>query len=121
MKIAILLCLVIGAAFGAQAQSVRLKDLARVSAQRENALVGYGVVTGLSGSGDSARSKATRVTLSNLLNRFDLAIASDDIASRNVAVVMVTASLPAYARPGDHVDVGVSSWATRAAWKAARC
>jgi flagellar P-ring protein precursor FlgI len=109
MKIAILLCLVIGAAFGAQAQSVRLKDLARVSAQRENALVGYGVVTGLSGSGDSARSKATRVTLSNLLNRFDLAIASDDIASRNVAVVMVTASLPAYARPGDHVDVGVSS------------
>jgi len=93
----------------AQAQSVRLKDLARVSSQRENALVGYGVVTGLSGSGDSARSKATRVTLSNLLSRFDLVIASDDITSRNVAVVMVTASLPAYARPGDHVDVNVSS------------
>ncbi|MGM9485054.1 flagellar basal body P-ring protein FlgI [Roseateles sp. NT4] len=92
-----------------QAQSVRLKDLARVSSQRENALVGYGVVTGLSGSGDSARSKATRVTLSNLLNRFDLAIASDDITSRNVAVVMITASLPAYARPGDHVDVNVGS------------
>ncbi len=93
----------------AQAQSVRLKDLARVSSQRENALVGYGVITGLSGSGDSARSKATRVTLSNLLNRFDLVIASDDITSRNVAVVMITASLPAYARPGDHVDVNVSS------------
>lgn len=92
-----------------QAQPVRLKDLARVSSQRENALVGYGVVTGLSGSGDSARSKATRVTLSNLLSRFDLAIASDDITSRNVAVAMITASLPAYARPGDHVDVNVSS------------
>lgn len=94
---------------GVQAQSVRLKDLARVSSQRENALVGYGVVTGLSGTGDSARAKATRQTLANLLARFDLAVASDDIASRNVAVVMVTASLPAYARPGDHVDVTVSS------------
>lgn len=92
-----------------EAQSVRLKDLARVGSQRENALVGYGVVTGLSGSGDSARSKATRVTLANLLSRFDLVISSDDIASRNVAVVMVTASLPAYARSGDHVDVNVSS------------
>ncbi|PTT79705.1 flagellar biosynthesis protein FlgI [Pelomonas sp. HMWF004] len=109
MRAAIVLILASCAALAVQAQTVRLKDLARVSAQRENALVGYGVVTGLSGSGDSARSKATRTTLSNLLNRFDLNIASDDIASRNVAVVMVTASLPAYARAGDHVDVGVSS------------
>ncbi len=109
MRAAILFCLVLSALLPAQAQSVRLKDLARVGAQRENALVGYGVVTGLSGSGDSSRSKATRVTLSNLLNRFDLSIASDDIASRNVAVVMVTANLPAYSRPGDHVDVSVSS------------
>lgn len=106
---ALLFLVLLAWAFLAPAQPVRLKDLARVSAQRENALVGYGVVTGLSGSGDSARSKATRVTLANLLGRFDLAIASDDIASRNVAVVMVTASLPAYARPGDHVDVTVSS------------
>ena len=93
----------------AQAQSVRLKDLARISAQRENALVGYGVVTGLSGSGDSSRSKATRTSLANLLNRFELGISAEDIASRNAAVVMVTAQLPAYARPGDHVDVTVSS------------
>jgi flagellar P-ring protein FlgI len=109
MRAATVLCVLMASLLGAQAQSVRLKDLARIGAQRENALVGYGVVTGLSGSGDSARSKATRVTLSNLLNRFDLGIASDDVASRNVAIVMVTASLPAYARPGDHVDVSVSS------------
>ena len=109
MRSVIVLVLLLGHLLVAQAQSVRLKDLARVGAQRENALVGYGVVTGLSGSGDSSRSKATRVTLSNLLNRFDLGIASDDVASRNVAIVMVTASLPAYARPGDHVDVSVSS------------
>lgn len=93
----------------AGAQTVRLKDLARIGSQRDNALVGYGVVTGLSASGDSARSKATRATLANLLNRFELAVSSDDIASRNVAVVMVTANLPAYARPGDNLDVSVSS------------
>ncbi len=93
----------------AQAQAVRLKDLARIAAQRENALVGYGVVTGLSGTGDSARSKATRTTLANLLSRFDLIVGSEDIASRNVAVVTITASLPSYARPGDQLDVTVSS------------
>lgn len=109
MRTLLMLSLLLGHLLMAQAQSVRLKDLGRIGAQRENALVGYGVVTGLSGSGDSSRSKATRVTLSNLLNRFDLSIASEDIASRNVAIVMVTANLPAYARPGDHIDISVSS------------
>lgn len=93
----------------ANAQQVRLKDLVRIQSQRENALVGYGIVTGLSGSGDSARNKATRLSLANVLSRFDLAVTSEDIASRNVAVVMVTASLPSYARPGDAIDVSVSS------------
>lgn len=109
MRALLLLAITLLAMGCACAQPVRLKDLARISAQRENALVGYGVVTGLSGSGDSGRNKATRVTLSNLLSRFDLAINSDDMASRNAAVVMVTANLPAYARPGDHVDVTVTS------------
>lgn len=107
----ILLAVILGALLPlpVMAQPVRLKDLARIAAQRENALVGYGIVTGLSGTGDSARSKATRQTLANLLSRFDLVIPADDMASRNVAVVTLTASLPAYARPGDHVDVSVSS------------
>jgi flagellar P-ring protein precursor FlgI len=59
-----LICLLL--ASGTEAQTVRLKDLARVSAQRENSLVGYGVITGLSGTGDSARSKVTRTTLANV-------------------------------------------------------
>ena len=109
MRTLLLLVIALIAAHSLCAQPVRLKDLARISAQRENALVGYGVVTGLSGSGDSGRNKATRVTLSNLLSRFDLSISSDEVASRNAAVVMVTASLAAYARPGDHVDVTVTS------------
>lgn len=109
MRALILFMLSLVLSMPVSAQSVRLKDLARISSQRENALVGYGVVTGLSGTGDSARSKATRLTLANLLARFDLVVPSDDISSRNVAVVTITASLPAYARPGDHLDVAVSS------------
>ncbi len=109
MRAHLFLLLSLGLTAQTSAQPVRLKDLARVSSQRENALVGYGVVTGLSGTGDSARSKATRQTLANLLSRFDLVVSSDDISSRNLAVVTVTASLPAYARPGDHLDVAVAS------------
>ena len=97
------------AAGQAHAQPVRIKDLGRLSSSRENGLVGYGLVTGLAGTGDSARSKATRQSIANLLSRFDLAIPSDDIQSRNVAAVMVTASLASYARAGDTLDVTVTS------------
>lgn len=92
-----------------QAQPVRVKDLGKISSSRESGLLGYGLVTGLAGTGDSARNKATRQSIANMLSRFDLAIASDDIQSRNVAAVMVTASLATYARPGDSLDVTVTS------------
>lgn len=105
----VLACGMAGVAGTAAAQPVRIKDLGRLSASRENALVGYGLVTGLAGTGDSSRSKATRQTLANMLSRFDLAIASDDVQSRNVAAVMVTARLPSYARAGDTLDVTVTS------------
>lgn len=104
--IALLLALVAG---GVQAQPVRVKDLGKISSSRESGLLGYGLVTGLAGTGDSARNKATRQSIANMLSRFDLAIASDDIQSRNVAAVMVTASLATYARPGDSLDVTVTS------------
>lgn len=99
-----LLCL---PAFGAD--TVRLKDLGRLDGWRENHLVGFGVVTGLAGTGDSMRSKATRQSIANLLSNFDLAIAADQINSRNVAIVSITASLPPISRPGDKVDVAVTS------------
>ncbi len=91
------------------AQPVRVKDLGRLSSWRENPLVGLGVVTGLAGTGDSPRNKAARQTLANLLSRFDMAIGSDDIQSRNVAVVMVSTSMPVHARPGDTLDASVTS------------
>jgi flagellar P-ring protein precursor FlgI len=91
------------------AEDVRLKDLGRFLGWRDNQLVGYGIVTGLAGTGDSPRSRATRQALSNLLAQFDLVVAQDQLANRNVAAVMITATLPPSASVGDHVDVNVSS------------
>ena len=91
------------------AQPVRIKDLGKLSQWRENALVGYGLVTGLAGTGDSPRNQATRQSLANMLSRFDLTVPSEEMNSRNVAAVMVTASLPAFARAGDTLDVTVTS------------
>jgi len=91
------------------AEPVRLKDLGRIDGWRENHLIGFGVVTGLAGTGDSSRSKATRQSLANLMSNFDITIASDQINSRNVAIVSIMASLPPVTRQGDRVDVVVTS------------
>ena len=88
---------------------VRLKDIGRFLGWRENALIGYGIVTGLTGSGDSPRSAATRQALSNVLSRLGANISPDVMQSRNVAAVMVTANLPPSANVGDRIDVTVTS------------
>ncbi|MEN9864917.1 MAG: hypothetical protein RL748_507 [Pseudomonadota bacterium] len=93
----------------ARAQSLRIKDIGKMAGWRDNALVGYGLVTGLAGTGDSGRNKSTRQSISNLMARFDLTIAPEDIQSRNVAVVTITASLAPFARAGDTADVSVTS------------
>ena len=109
MKPALVLAFLLGVASLAHADEIRIKDLGKFSGWRENALVGYGLVTGLAGTGDSPGSKATRQSIANLLSQFDFTIAPEQIQSRNVAVVIVTASLPAFARAGDSVDVTVTS------------
>ena len=91
------------------AGGARIKDIARVQGNRAHALVGYGVVTGLAGTGDAPSNRATRQTLSNLLTRFDLTLPPEAISSRNAAVVLVSASLPNFVRPGDAIDVTVTS------------
>lgn len=93
----------------AAAEPVRVKDLGKLRGWRENALVGYGIVTGLAGTGDSPTNRATRQTLANVLAQFNLSVPSDQIQSRNVAVVLVSAQLPPFAREGDTVDVTVTS------------
>ncbi len=90
-------------------EQVRLKDLGRFLGSRDNMLVGYGIVTGLAGSGDSPRNQATRQALANLLSQFDLVVGHEQIQSRNVAMVMVTATLPPTTHSGDAIDVNVTS------------
>lgn len=93
----------------AVASQVRIKDVARVQGQRQHAIVGYGIVTGLAGTGDSASNRATRQSIANMLAQFDLTLPPEAVNSRNVAAVMVSAQMPAFARPGDTVDVSVTS------------
>ncbi|HEX9933321.1 MAG TPA: flagellar basal body P-ring protein FlgI [Allosphingosinicella sp.] len=91
------------------AAQVPLSGLGRFDGWRENALIGYGLVTGLSGSGDTRRNVVTRQALRNVLSRLGTAVSEDDISSRNVAVVIVVARLPASANVGDRIDATVSS------------
>lgn len=107
-----LLCLsaCLSAGINARAEDLmRVKDLGKMQGWRENALIGYGIVTGLAGTGDAVSSRATRQALSNVFSQFNLSVPAEQIQSRNVAVVMVTASLPAFAREGDTLDITVTS------------
>ncbi len=106
MAVAVLL-----AAVSASAQDfgVRIKELGRLDGVRENMVSGYGIVSGLAGTGDSARSQATLQSVANALREFGLNVTPAQLASRNVAAVLVTATLPAFARSGDRLDVIVSS------------
>ncbi|QVQ29849.1 flagellar basal body P-ring protein FlgI [Achromobacter deleyi] len=97
------------AARPAAADVVRIKDLGKLKGWRENSLVGYGIVAGLAGTGDSPSNKTTRQAMANVYSQFDLTVAPEQVQSRNVAVVMVSAMLPPFARPGDAVDVVVTS------------
>ena len=91
------------------AVDVRLKEISRIQGVRDNQLVGYGVVVGLAGTGDSRNSEATMQSVMNALQRFDVRVSRDDINSRNVAAVMVTATLPPFVEIGEALDVSVSS------------
>jgi len=99
------------AAVSAPAQDfgVRIKELGRLDGVRENMVSGYGIVSGLAGTGDSTRSQATLQSVANALREFGLNVTPAQLASRNVAAVLVTATLPAFARSGDRLDVIVSS------------
>jgi flagellar P-ring protein FlgI len=109
----LLACVVMAGAAQAQVSvssvPVRVKDLGKLQGWRENSLVGYGIVTGLAGTGDSPANRTTRQALSNVLAQFNLTVPPEQVQSRNVAVVTVNASLPVFAREGDALDVTVNS------------
>jgi flagellar P-ring protein precursor FlgI len=88
----------------------RIKDLATIRGVTENALVGYGLIVGLAGTGDDLQSVQTQQMVANMLSRrFGTIITPQQVRARNVAVVMVTARLPPFARMGGRLDVTVSS------------
>lgn len=93
----------------ALASDIRLKEIARFDGIRDNTLTGYGLVMGLAGTGDSPKSSAANQSLINSLSKFGVNISAQDIRSRNIAAVMVTATLKPFAERGDRIDVGVSS------------
>ncbi|NIR62521.1 MAG: flagellar basal body P-ring protein FlgI, partial [Aliifodinibius sp.] len=88
---------------------VRIKDLTRLEGIEYHQLVGYGLVIGLNGSGDSRRSQFTTQSIVNMLQKFGVTVPRDKIRIRNVAAVMATAEAPSFARQGDRIDVTVSS------------
>src|SRR5262245_58936014 len=97
------------AATGAGAAS-RIKDLANVEGVRQNQLIGYGLVVGLNGTGDTINnSPFTRQSLQAMLERLGVNIRGQTLRTGNVAAVMVTANLPAFSTQGTRIDVTVSA------------
>jgi flagellar P-ring protein precursor FlgI len=107
LKYLIILCLFPGALW---AQEVRIKDLSTIGGVRSNELVGYGLVVGLDGTGDSLRnSPFTQDKMSNMLERLGVNVVGEQFRSKNVASVIVTAKLPPFSRSGSRIDVSVSA------------
>ena len=91
------------------AEASRIKELAQLEGVRSNQLVGYGLVVGLNGTGDSASTQFTIQSLVNMMERLGVTVSPDKVKVANVAAVVVTAELPPFARAGSAIDVTVSS------------
>ncbi len=88
----------------------RIKDIVEIEGVRDNMLIGYGLVVGLNGTGDSITDgHFTKESLQSMLNRMGIKTTDSAVSSDNVAAVMVTASLPPFARQGSRIDVTISS------------
>ena len=91
------------------AHAVRLKDIAEINGVRKNQLVGYGLVVGLDGTGDGKKATFTLQSMASMLEKMGVTVDRNSIQVKNVAAVMVTASLPPFAKRGNRLDVLVSS------------
>src|SRR6202161_1249691 len=109
-----LLCLLLGLSLAAAPTPAlafsRVKDLVEVQGIRDNMLVGYGLVVGLNGSGDSLKNAPfTQQALQTMLERMGVNTRGTTMQTKNVAAVMVTANLPPFAAQGTRIDVSVSA------------
>ncbi len=108
-KTMVLVLIITVSAFMVRAVDVRIKDIAAFEGVRDNQLIGYGIVVGLEGTGDTTQNKFTFQSMANMLDKMGLTLSPDAFQMRNTAAVAVTASLPPFARVGSKIDVTVSS------------
>ncbi|MEY3004801.1 MAG: hypothetical protein RLZZ491_1977 [Pseudomonadota bacterium] len=109
-SLVLLAALVAGTIMGAPgpAQAERIKDVATIAGVRSNQLVGYGIVVGLAGTGDGGTG-ITLQSMQAMVSRFGLVTGVDGLDARNAAAVMVTTDLPPFVKPGQRLDVTVST------------
>lgn len=91
-----------------EARAERIKDVTSIAGVRSNQLVGYGIVVGLAGTGDGSRG-ITLQSMQAMVSRFGLVVDTTGLSAKNAAAVMVTADLPAFMKPGQMLDVTVST------------
>jgi flagellar P-ring protein precursor FlgI len=103
------LAALLGLALALPSQGARVKDLAAVKGVRDNQIIGYGLVVGLNGTGDKTGTEFTVRSLSSLLAKLGIGIDADAVQVKNVAAVMVTSTLPPFARNGSRLDAVISS------------
>ena len=110
---AVVLALVLLASYAsaadASARQVLLRDITTIAGVRDNPLIGYGIVVGLKGTGDTQQTLFTTQTLANVMQRMGVQTTPGTLQVKNVAAVFVTASLPPFSRSGMKVDVTVAS------------
>jgi flagellar P-ring protein precursor FlgI len=103
------ICIALVLLVTATAHAIRIKDLASFEGVRDNQLMGYGLVVGLNGSGDSDQTRIQTQSVVNMLERMGITTSINEIKVKNVAAVMVTATLPPFSKQGNRLDVLVSS------------
>jgi flagellar P-ring protein FlgI len=99
-------------ALATAAHADRIKDLSSIQGVRSNQLTGFGIVVGLDGTGDETRSPIVRTSITKMLKQLGASIDPNDLKAKNVAAVVITAELPPFARPGEEIDITVSSVGT---------
>ena len=93
---------------GPLVQAARIKDIANVRGVRDNQLIGYGIVVGLKGTGDS-KNEFTNKSMFRLFDKVGMKLEEKEVASKNVAAVLITATLPPFGRAGNRIDISVNS------------
>ncbi|MEW5692873.1 MAG: flagellar basal body P-ring protein FlgI [Candidatus Hydrogenedentota bacterium] len=108
-RIILLLILILFFSKAGAGPLVRIKDISRFDGVRDNQLIGYGLVVGLAGTGDSAKNSFTVSSIVNMLTTLGIPVDKNVLTTKNIAAVLVTATLPPFAKEGSKIDVIVSA------------